>query len=143
MKNLLVTMLFLLCFGLKGQDCSPYHKVNNWQGNDDVEFTAAWVACFHTHGMAFSAGWNEWSIGTQLMGPGHKNTAYAYIDYTVTQNRVKLFMGPAVRLNNVPSLLVGRVGADIKITKPIWATTSIIQVSPGLNYMNAGIKIRI
>jgi len=126
------------------QDCSPYYRINNWEANDDVEFTTAWVSCFHASGMAFSTDWNNMSLGVHLMGEGHKNAAYTFFSYQYQPiKRVKLFAGPLYRLNNDSRFLWGQFGGDIKLYKSIWLTSRILQINPNLNYLNVGLKISI
>ena len=77
MKSIIISLLFSI--SIWAQDCSPYHKVTNWESNDDVEFTVAWVSCFHASGMALSTDWNNMSMGFHIMGEGHDNSAYTFL----------------------------------------------------------------
>lgn len=140
-RNLLIALLFSVAAW--AQDCSPYHRVLDWEPNEEVEFTVAWVHCFHAAGISATTGWKAWSVGTHIMGAGHHNTAYAFLDWTYTEKRVKFFMGPAMRLNNNPTPILGRAGVDIGLTKQIWFTTTILQANFNVNYLNLGIKLRI
>ena len=61
MIRILLALLFSI--SMYGQECSPYHPVNNWEANDDVDFTVSWVSCFHAAGLAFSMDYNNISGG--------------------------------------------------------------------------------
>ena len=140
MKKLL--FLFLIPTMLFAQECSPYHKVTNWELNDDVEFTAAWLSCFHASGLAFSMDYNNISGGVHIMGEGHDNAAYTFLSYQYQPiKRIKLSAGPLYRLNNDSGIMLAQYGADIKLYKYIWLTSRILQINRNLNYLNVGIKI--
>ena len=140
--RLLVALLFSMT--MCAQDCSPYYRINNWEVNDDVDFTAAWVSCFHSAGLAFSMDYNNISLGTHLMGEGHMNSAYMFLSYQYQPlDRIKLSAGPLYRLNNDSRFLWGQFGGDIKLYKSIWLTSRILQINPNLNYLNVGLKISI
>tara|TARA_B110000459_G_scaffold84543_1_gene94780 strand:+ start:416 stop:844 length:429 start_codon:yes stop_codon:yes gene_type:complete len=142
MKKLL--FLFLIPTMLFAQECSPYHKVTNWELNDDVEFTAAWLSCFHASGLAFSMDYNNISGGVHMMGEGHDNSAYAFLSYQYQPiKRIKLSAGPLYRLNNNSGLMLAQYGGDIKLYKSIWITSRILQINRSLNYLNVGIKLAI
>jgi hypothetical protein len=138
--RLLVALLFSTM--MWAQDCSPYHKVDKWEVNDDVDFTAAWVSCFHASGLAFSMDYNNISLGTHLMGEGHMNSAYVFLSYQYQPlDRIKLSAGPLYKLNNNSGLMVAQYGGDIKLYKSIWLTSRILQIRTDLNYLNVGLKI--
>ena len=142
MKKLL--FLFLIPTMLFAQECSPYHKVTNWELNDDVEFTAAWLSCFHASGLAFSMDYNNISGGVHMMGEGHDNSAYAFLSYQYQPiKRIKLSAGPLYRLNNNSGLMLAQYGGDIKLYKSIWFTSRILQINRSLNYFNVGVKLAI
>ena len=142
MRNIVIALLFSI--SVWAQDCSPYHKVTNWEANDDVEFTVAWVSCFHASGMAFSTDWNNMALGVHLMGEGHKNAAYTFFSYQYQPiKRVKLFAGPLYRINNDSGLMLAQYGGDIKLYKSIWVTSRILQINRNLNYLNVGVKLAI
>ena len=142
MKNIVISLLFSI--SLCAQDCSPYHKVTNWESNDDVEFTVAWVSCFHASGMALSTDWNNMSMGFHIMGEGHDNSAYTFFSYQYQPiKRVKLFAGPLYRLNNESRFMLAQYGGDIKLYKSIWVTSRILQINRSLNYLNVGVKLAI
>lgn len=142
MRNIVILLLFSI--STWAQDCSPYHKVTNWELNDDVEFTAAWVSCFHASGLAFSMDYNNISGGVQIMGEGHDNSAYTFLSYQYQPiKRIKLSAGPLYRLNNNSGLMLAQYGGDIKLYKSIWITSRILQINRSLNYLNVGIKLAI
>ena len=135
-------MALLFSTMMWAQDCSPYHTVNKWEVNDDVDFTAAWVSCFHASGLAFSMDYNNISLGTHLMGEGHMNSAYMFLSYQYQPlDRIKLSAGPLYKLNNNSGLMVAQYGGDIKLYKSIWLTSRILQIRTDLNYLNVGLKI--
>ena len=143
MKHLLLILL-LFSISVRAQDCSPYHKVTNWESNDDVEFTAAWVSCFHASGLTFSMDYSNISTGVQMMGEGHDNSAYTFLSYQYQPiKRIKLSVGPLYRLNNNSGFMLVQYGGDIKLYKSIWVTSRILQINRSLNYLNVGVKLAI
>ena len=140
--RLLIALLFSIT--MWAQDCSPYHRVTNWEANDDVEFTAAWVSCFHASGLAFSMDYNNVSTGFHLMGEGHMNSAYTFMSYQYQPHRrIKLSAGPLYKLNNDRGLMIAQYGGDIRLYKSIWLTSRILQIRRDLNYLNVGVKVTI
>lgn len=138
--KILLAMLFSI--NMWAQECSPYHPVKNWEVNDDVEFTTAWVSCFHASGLAFSMDYNNISTGLHLMGEGHNNAAYMFLSYQYQPIKiVKLSAGPLYRLNNDSGLMLAQFGGDIKLYKSIWLTSRILQIRRDLNYLNVGVKL--
>ena len=142
MLKLLGAVLFSTA--LLGQECSPYHKVKNWETNDNVEFTIAWASCFHASGLIFSTDWNNLSLGVQIMGEGHDNSAYTFLSYQYQPiKRIKLSAGPLYRLNNDRGLMLAQYGVDIQLYKFIWFTSKILQINANLSYLNVGIKLTL
>ena len=140
MRDLLIALLF--SSSLWAQECSPYHPVKNWDANDDVDFTIAWVSCFHAAGVAVSMDYNNISTGVHIMGEGHKDAAYAFLSYQYQPiKRIKLSAGPLYRLNNDSRLMVGQFGMDVKLYKYFWLTSRILQITRELNYLNVGVKV--
>lgn len=141
MKKLLLSILLLINISMFGQECSPYYPVQNWEANDDVDFTVSLVSCFHAAGLAFSMDYNNISGGVHIMGAGHDNSAYTFLSYQYQPiKKIKLFAGPLYRLNNDSSLMLAQYGGDIKLYKSIWLTSRILQININLNYLNVGIK---
>lgn len=139
-------MIFALLFStmIYAQDCSPYHKIKNWEANDDVDFTISWVSCFHASGLAFSMDYNNISTGVHLMGAGHNNAAYAFLGYQYQPiKKVKLSAGPLYRLNNNSNIMLGHYGADLKLYKSIWFTSRVLHIKRGLRYLNVGVKLSV
>jgi|TARA_R110000744_G_scaffold378068_1_gene493767 hypothetical protein len=140
MIRILLALLFSI--SVYGQECSPYHPVNNWEANDDVDFTVSWVSCFHAAGLAFSMDYNNISGGVHIMGEGHDNSAYTFLSYQYEPiKNIKVSAGPLYRLNNEGGLMIGQFGADIKLYRSIWLTSRILQINRNLNYLNVGVKI--
>ena len=140
-KMIRILLALLFSISVNGQECSPYHPVNNWETNDDIDFTVSWVSCFHATGLAFSMDYNNISGGVHIMGEGHDNSAYTFLSYQYQPiKKIKLFAGPLYRLNNNSSLMLAQYGGDIKIYKSIWFTSRILQINRNLNYLNVGIK---
>lgn len=140
MIRILLALLFSI--NMYGQECSPYHPVNNWETNDDVDFTVSWVSCFHAAGLVFSMDYNNISGGVHIMGEGHNNAAYSFLSYQYQPiKNIKLSAGPLYRLNNDSGLMVAQYGGDIKLYKSIWLTSRILQIRRDLNYLNVGVKI--
>lgn len=142
MRNIVILLLFSI--SLWAQECSPYHRVTNWESNDNVEFTSAWVSCFHASGLIFSMDYNNISGGVHLMGEGHNNATYTFLSYQYQPiKRIKLSAGPLYRLNNNSGLMLAQFGGDVKLYKSIWITSRVLQINRSLNYLNVGIKLSI
>ena len=140
MIRILLALLFSI--SMYGQECSPYHPVNNWEANDDVDFTVSWVSCFHAAGLAFSMDYNNISGGVHIMGEGHNNAAYSFLSYQYEPIKtIKISAGPLYRLNNDSGMMIGQFGVDVKLYKSIWLTSRILQINRNLNYLNVGVKI--
>lgn len=140
MIRILLALLFSI--NMYGQECSPYHPVNNWEANDDVDFTVSWVSCLHAAGLAFSMDYNNISGGVHIMGEGHNNAAYSFLSYQYEPiKNIKVSAGPLYRLNNDSGMMIGQFGADVKLYKSIWFTSRILQIKRNLNYLNVGVKM--
>lgn len=141
MRKILLILLLLPLLSTS-QECSPYHTVNNWEVNDDVDFTVSWVSCFHASGMVFSMDYNYISTGVHIMGEGHNNATYTFISYQYQPSkRVKLHGGPLYRLNNDSGLMLAQYGGDVKLYKSVWLTSRVLQINADLNYLNVGVKL--
>ncbi len=140
--KIIIAVLFTI--NVWAQDCSPYHKITNFETNKDVEFTVAWVSCFHASGIAFSTDWNNMSLGVHLMGEGHQNAAYTFFSYQYQPiKKIKLHAGPLYKLNNDSGLMLAQYGGDVKLYKSVWLTSRILQINRNLNYLNVGIKLAL
>lgn len=139
-------VLFALLFSISmwAQDCSPYHRVKNWEVNEDVKYTLSLVSCFHAYGISPTLDWNNYSVGFHIMGQGHDGAAYLFSSYQYrVKDKFKISAGPLYRLNNESGFLLGQFGGDVKLYKSIWLTSRILQINPSLNYLNVGVKISI
>jgi len=86
-------------------------------------------------------GYDKMFVGVLAMGKGHYGATYSFLQYEYKVNKLRIYGGPAYRLNHNPSLIIGRFGVDIKISKIFYVTGSILQVNSNLNYFHAGIKV--
>ena len=75
------------------------------------------------------------------MGKRHHNDVYSYLQYEFAIRESRIYIGPAYRLNNNPSLLIGRMGIDYQIYKPLYTTLSLLQINNKLNYVHIGLKL--
>jgi hypothetical protein len=142
MVKLLAALLFSTV--LLGQKCSPYHKVTNWEYNNDVKYNIAWASCFHAAAIAASMEYKSFEMGTHIMGEGHHNAAYIFTSYNFKLNKsLNLSLGSLHRINNNPSLLLGQWGGSVRIYKPVWFIARVLQINKDLNYLNVGIKLTI
>ena len=142
MLKLLAAVLFSTA--LLGQECSPYHKVKNWEYNSDVKYNIAWASCFHAAAIAASMEYKSFEVGTHIMGEGHHNTAYIFTSYNFKLNKsLNLSLGSLHRINNNPSLLLGQWGGSVRIYKPVWFIARVLQINKDLSYLNVGIKLTI
>lgn len=139
-----VIALLLLGFISHGQECLPYHKVRNWEYNDDVKYNIAWASCFHASAIAASMEYESFEIGTHIMGKGHHNTAYLFASYNFKASKnLNLSVGTLYRINNNTGLLLGQWGGSVRIYKPVWFIARVLQINKNLSYLNVGIKLSI
>lgn len=125
---------------LHGQECSPYRTPKNYILDKNKSGAIGYVACLHARGVVAEVGYNDVFVGILAMGKGHHGATYSFVQYEFAIRELRIYGGPAYRLNNNPSLITGRIGADLKIYKRIWTTTSILQINRNLNYLHIGIK---
>ena len=121
--------------------CSPYHKINRYDVNQDVIFGIGYVSCLHAGALVLEAGTEIVQVGTVIMGKGHHNTAYGFIAVAGSYKKIRGYAGPLYRINNDPALLIGRCGIDIQVYKKLYGSISINQVNLNLNYLLVGLKL--
>jgi len=139
-KKLLVLFL-ILGSSLKAQECSPFFDIPSYELSNNKSAAIGYVACVHARGVVAEVGYDNVFVGILAMGQGHHGAAYTFLQYEYRIKNVSFYGGPAYRLNHNPSLLIGRVGTDIKIYKRVWGTLSVLQVNTELNYIHFGFKL--
>lgn len=122
-------------------ECSPFFAVNNYQTNEDVVFSVAYISCIHARGMNYEIGTDAVQIGTILMGKNHHNSAYMYTQLTKDFDSFRVYVGPIYRLNNDPVLGIGRIGCDVQMYQSVYLTLSLLQINPDLSYLYFGLKL--
>lgn len=141
MKKKIILMLMLIALTSKAQECNPYHLIPKYEYSDNKSFGLGYVACLHARGVVAEVGYDNVFVGILAMGSGHHGATYSFLQYDYSIERLRLYVGPAYRLNNDPRLIIGRVGLDCSIYKNIYITISILQVKRDLNYLHCGLKI--
>lgn len=141
MRYILTIFLTTLWLNSWSQECSPYRPVTNWELSDSKHYALAYVSCFHARGIVAEVGYDPVFVGFLTMGKRHHNDVYSYLQYEFVIRESRIYIGPAYRLNNNPSLLIGRMGIDYKIYKPLYTTLSLLQVNNKLNYVHIGLKL--
>ena len=132
----------LMPFVLIGQpNCSPYHKVRNYEVSNDVMYSIAYISCFHARGVTIEMGTKDVQIGTTIMGHHHKNAAYIFTHYNKDIKAFRFYGGLIARINNDPAMGMFRVGVDAKLYERLYFTTSLSQLNPLLGYANFGFKL--
>ena len=126
-----------------GQECSPYKTPKHWELSEAKSGAIGYVACLHARGVVAEVGYDKVFVGILAMGQGHHGATYSFVQYEFAIRELRIYGGPAYRLNNNPSLITGRIGADLKIYKRIWTTASILQINRNLNYLHVGLKLVI
>jgi len=143
--KLLLTLI--LCIGVHnisfGQECNPYKTPKHWELSKAKSGAIGYVACLHAKGVVAEVGYDKMFIGVLAMGEGHHGAAYSFLQYEIPFGRSRLYGGPAYRLNHNPTLIIGRVGGDLKLFSRVYATASILQINRNLNYLHVGLKIVI
>lgn len=122
-------------------ECSPFFSVSNYQTNEDVLFSVAYVSCIHARGVNYEIGTNHIQIGTILMGKNHHNSAYMYTQYTQDFDSFRVYIGPVYRLNNDAVLGIVRIGSDVQIYENLYLTLSLLQINSDLSYLYVGLKL--
>ena len=141
MKGKAVILLLLISSFLFSQECNPYFPIKNYELSKVKHAGLGYVSCFHARGIVTEIGYDKMFIGVLTMGKGHHYATYSYLQYEFAIRKSRMYIGPAYRLNNNPSLLVGRVGIDYEIYKPLYATLSLLQINNELNYVHIGLKL--
>lgn len=139
MKNTI--LLMLIAWASSAQECNPYHLIPRYEYSDNKSFGLGYVACLHARGVVAEVGYDKVFLGVLAMGEGHKGATYSFLQYDYSVDRLRLYGGPAYRLNNNPSLIIGRFGIDYMIYKNVYGTLSILVIDKDLNYLHYGIKI--
>ncbi len=143
MCKIAVILYTLLCSIAYGQECNPYYNPKNYILDKNKSAAIGYVACLHARGIVAEVGYDNVFLGVLAMGKGHHGATYTFLQYEVPFGRSRLYGGPAYRLNNNPTLIMGRVGADLKIYKRLWATAGVLQIDRNLNYLHVGLKIQL
>lgn len=143
MKKFLSIVLLTLSTVVTGQDCSPFRKVPSYELSKNKSAALGYVACIHATGILAEVGYSKVFGGVLVMGVNHNNSAYTFLQYEERFKRFTLYGGPAYRLNNESSILIGRIGTDIRLYKRIWFTGSLLQINRRLNYSHFGLKVVI
>ena len=141
MKNKIILILILAALTSKAQECNPYHLIPKYQYSDKKSFGLGYVACLHARGVVAEVGYDKMFLGVLAMGEGHMGATYSFLQYDYSADRLRLYGGPAYRLNNNPTLIIGRFGIDYMIYKHIYGTLSILVINKDLNYLHYGVKI--
>jgi len=141
MKKRILLTLILIALTSKAQQCSPYHLIPRYEYSDNKSFGLGYVACLHARGVVAEVGYDKMFLGVLAMGKGHMGATYSFLQYDYSVDRLRLYGGPAYKLNNNPGLIIGRFGIDYMIYKNVYGTLSILVIDKDLNYLHCGIKI--
>jgi len=138
----ILALLLLLSFSVQGQECSPYHKPTSYTLDSDIVYALGYARCIHAGAVIAQVGYKNYMIGTQLVDKGHHNSAYTFLEYNYPiTDYLRIYAGPLYRINNTPSLCVGRFGVDLNLYRGFGVTGSIIQINSNLNYAYLGLKL--
>jgi hypothetical protein len=141
MKSKIILILMLTCLTAKPQQCNPYHQIHNYDLDKDKSAAIGYVSCIHAMGVVAEVGYDKMFVGVLAMGEGHDGATYGFLQYEYYNGRYRIYAGPSYRLNNQPSLMIGRAGLDVQMYKNIYGTISILQVNRELNYFHYGVKL--
>ena len=139
--KLIAILYILLCNIAYAQDCSPYKSPKNYLLDHNKSAAIGYVACLHAAGVVAEVGYDRIFAGVLAMGDGHHGATYSFFQYEIPYGRSRMYIGPAYRLNNNPSLLIGRAGFDYRLYKRVYSSASVLQINRNLNYLHVGIKI--
>ena len=141
-----IILALLISFSAQAQktiECSPYFRIPSYELSKVKHYSLGYLACIHATGVVAEVGYDKIFVGVLAMGKGHHYTTYSYLQYEYLIGRARLYGGTAYRLNNNPSLLIGRVGIDVKFYRGLHGSLALLQVNPDLNYLHFGLKINI
>jgi hypothetical protein len=139
-----IIFLLLLTFTSKAQsECSPYIKPEHYVVNRDIIYSISYVSCIHTQGIMTEVGTKNNRLGNLITGKGHHNDVYMFGSHYINFKNINLSAGLLFRVNNNPSICVGKIGTDYKLYKNIYSTLNLFQVNKDLSYMYFGLKINI
>ncbi len=137
-----ITLILMLSFLIgKSQQCNPYHQIHNYEFDKIKSAAIGYVSCIHAMGVVGEVGYDKMFAGVLAMGKGHKGATYGYLQYEYYNKRYRVYGGPAYRLNNNPTMMIGRIGIDYELYKNIYGSISLLQVSRNLNYFHYGVKL--
>lgn len=142
-KRIAVVLCILISSIAFSQECNPFYKPNHYELDKNKSASIGYVACLHARGVIAEVGYDRMFLGVLAMGKGHHGATYTFLQYEVPFGRSRLYGGPAYRLNQNPTLIMGRAGADLKIYKRLWATAGVLQINRNLNYLHVGLKIQL
>ena len=140
MKKILILFL-ILSFNINAQECAPFSIPPSYELSKNKSAAIGYVACLHATGIVAEVGYKNTFLGVLVMDNNHQNDTYSFLQYEYQKKDISFYGGPAYRINNNPSLLIGRLGTDIRLYKRMWSTFSILQINPQLNYFHTGLKI--
>ena len=143
MGKIVIILYTLLCSVAYGQECSPFYKPKSYTLDKNKSAAIGYVACLHARGVVAEVGYDKLFLGILAMGQGHYGATYTFLQYEVSFDKFRVYIGPAYKLNHDPGLIIGRVGIDLKLYKKLYATGSILQINQNLNYLHVGFKTLI
>lgn len=134
-------ILILTTTLIKAQECSPYHRILDYKLPSAKSAGIGYLACLHARGVVAEVGYDNVFIGILAMGKGHHGSTYTFLQYEFAIRELRIYGGPAYKLNNDPGLILGRVGADLRLYKGVYGSASILQINRNLNYLHVGLKL--
>jgi len=143
MKYLFILITLVSTYSIKAQECNPYFGIPRYELSNNKSGGIGYVACLHARGVVAEVGYDKIFMGILAMGEGHHNASYTFLQYEFAIRELRIYGGPAYRLNNNPTMLIGRVGADYPIISYLHGTFSILQINSNLNYVHIGFKLVI
>ena len=141
MKTKIFLILIWTTLTSNAQECSPYHTIPKYEYAKQKSFGLGYVSCFHAQGVVAEVGYDNVFMGILAMGEGHHGATYSFLQYEFANRKSRIYAGPVYRLNNQPSLLIGRGGFDLRLIDKVYFTLSLLQVRKDLNYLHVGLKI--
>lgn len=136
-------IILLFSFTLQAQECNPYYTIPKYELSKKKSGGIGYVACLHARGVVAEVGYNNTFVGILAMGKGHHGATYTFLQYEYIIRELRIYGGPAYRLNHDPAFLIGRMGADYQLYRNLYSTFSILQVNTNLNYVHVGLKLII
>ncbi len=136
MRNKIILMLILIALTSKAQQCSPYHDINNYEYNDDVEFSISHGFCFHYNSSSFQIKYDRIAMRAVIMSRSRRMPNMLPETYLVAGYEKIVGVGAGWSTKG----LVIYSSLDLKIIKHLNANLVFYQTNYNMSHIVVGLK---